>query len=171
MNDDKTETGTTDTGATNTTDTGSAPLLILSASVSCDLQDQVTFEIETSAEALGEGMVFTQETGNVEPQWSDEHRLYAVDAAPSLRYGIVLRSGADVGDWAVDDSTVFSCDDHFGNNVVSHAFRIYDGSNDLADCLVLGHDPQGLIDGTHDRVDDPVNPNELTMCRVGASTY
>ena len=36
----------------------------------------------------------------------------------------------------------------------------------LADCMVFGHDPAGLLAGTYPRVTDPVRPAELVGCTV-----
>lgn len=178
-----TDTGPTDTGPTDTgpgptdtgpTDTGMGAALITSASVSCDIYERVTLWAETSAR-VANGLVFSQETGNVDPHWADEHTLYEVDQPTTgsldLTYAITLDTEAGLNDWVVDQSTVFSCSNHFEANVMSHAFRVYDFGGVLADCLVLGHDPQGLIDNDYARVTDPATPSEIASCRVGALTY
>lgn len=174
---------TGDTGKDSGTDTAggdcaaedfyTGPVAIDTYSVDCGGND-VTFNVETTGWTDG-GFVFTQETGNESSagQWSDEHTLPSVEfdsCGAWDRLERTISTGAGINDWQENVSTLFTCEDHFGDpNVISHAFAVVDIDGAFADCVAYGDDPQGMIDNDYDRANDPSGFN-LSSCNVGQST-
>ncbi|MBX2804107.1 MAG: hypothetical protein KTR31_40970 [Myxococcales bacterium] len=140
---------------------------IVSAGVSCD-GDVATFALETSL-PVEFATVYSQETGNPTPQYADEHEL------PTDGESRTLELTLETGDASPNPnrSTLFSCPGHHGapEGIMTYAYRIYDGDGVLADCLVQGHDPAALIDGTNERVSEPPDAAELADCRELFGTY
>ncbi|HHO53450.1 MAG TPA: hypothetical protein ENK18_21905 [Deltaproteobacteria bacterium] len=172
---------TGDTGAGNCPTPFTGPILIVEAGITCDDANTVTFTATTDGLTSG-GLIFSQETGNAEPQWADEHDLESIDWDENCgsydNLARTLTTGAGVNDWQVNQSTVFRCDDdgagnpyHHNADVMSYAFRVYDFDNVMADCIIGGDDPTGMVNGTYNRVNDPVNPGELASCDVGVLAY
>lgn len=161
---------------TKTGDTGCPAepkvVTITGGDINCDTTTQVTFTVNTTG-VPEDGTVFSQETGNTTPNWSDEHDLVVSSAdacGQDAELTQTLATGAAVADWAPNQSTVFQCtaDTHFDADVMTYAFRVYDDTGALLDCLVAGNNPGGLIDGSIDRVNDPSNPTELAGCATGS---
>ena len=171
--DDPTEVGTsrgnevrpTTTGlfttstTTNTFYTG--PVLVEMMAVGCTVGDVVRFEVQTVGWTSG-GRFFSQETGvagTAAVQWSEEHDVasYEFDnlgAWDHLDRELVTGQGPKT--WSVNQSTVFTCADHFeATGVMSYATVVYDLDGNMADCLAFGHDPQGMIDGVYPRANEP----------------
>ncbi|HHO49383.1 MAG TPA: hypothetical protein ENK18_00565 [Deltaproteobacteria bacterium] len=157
------------------------PVLIKEAYIRCETPGSVLFRARTDGLTSG-GLIFSQETGNSDliAQWSDEHELESVDADPCGRYDELTRSlitGVPAEDWELNVATSFRCDSvggypyHHNADVMSYAMRIYDRDGALADCIAGGDDPNGMINGTYNRVNDPVHPEELVMCAIGIFSY
>lgn len=131
---------------------GDGPLLIESYSVVCE-NDKVTFTATTSGPGF-DGLVYTQETASEYQnngeltQYSDEHDL--------LSNGNRMTATIDAGGDAVrNESTLFTCDGHYnevaldGGPFMTFAFAAYGEDGEVTDCLVGGHDPQGLKNGDY----------------------
>jgi hypothetical protein len=167
------DSGTTESGTGFCTATSDDPPTIDVATVDCN-GNQVSFFVETT-NWTDDGVVFTQETGNPETQWSDEHDLLSVEWDECgfwdrLRLTLNDASTLDdpLYDWQQNVSTVFDCSLHYGDpNVITYAFAVYDG-NQVADCIVFGHDPQGMINGNYRRVNQP--SFNLSQCTLGQNT-
>ncbi|HHO54465.1 MAG TPA: hypothetical protein ENK18_27235 [Deltaproteobacteria bacterium] len=179
--------GTAETGLTppgGCAEPYEGPILIQEIGVTCDDPDTVTFTMDTDGLTSG-GLVFSQETGNTDApyaQWSDEHDLDSVDFDEACgsydRLARTLNTGVDLNAWEVNTSTVFRCDDdgagnpyHHNADVMTYAFRAYDLDEVMADCVVAGDDPAGLLAGTYNRANDPYLPGELSGCDVGVLRY
>ena len=138
----------------------------------------VLFRVLTDGLASN-GLVFSQQTGGSEPQYSDEHELVSIewdfDCGAWDHLEQVLTTGVPPSEAVVNQSTGFECGDGVpaGHNddTLTYAFRVYDLDQELADCIVAGHDPQGLIDDTYQRATDPLAMEELSACDVGVLTY
>ena len=173
------ETGTTDTdtmtGMTECPEIYTGPTLVQLTQVSCLDNSTVRFYVETDG-WTGDGLWFSQETGNAEPQWADEHDILSFEFDDCGFWDHLeqeLTTGAGVSDWSVNQSTVFSCEPnvHFdGSGVMSYAARVYDIDGNFADCLAWGHDPQGMIDGDYSRANEPTAASELDSCEIGVPT-
>lgn len=170
-----TDTGTVDTGVEGCADFYDGPVTIDRVSVKCN-GDQVTFQAETTGWADG-GWVFSQETGNKEPQWSDEHDLESVDFDRCGQWDHLertIRDGSTLADplrdWARNESSVFQCGPHYGDpKVMTYAFAVKDVNGELASCVVFGDDPRGLVDDTYERVNDP--SFDTSRCVTGVATF
>ena len=176
---DKETTG--DTGATITDDTGpdtgpyDGPVLVELAEVTCTDTRSAYFYAETAG-WTSSGLWFSQETANNEPQWADEHDLESFEYDKNGAWDHLeqtVSTNADFASWAVNASTVFSCEpsEHFdGSAVMTYAIRVYDIDGAFADCLAFGHDVSGMQDGTYDRVNEPTAPAaELDQCVEGVA--
>jgi hypothetical protein len=171
------ETGATDTPADTGapvepcapvgTGTFAGPTTIYATAVTCNApEDHVEYHICAQGPAAG-GAVFAEETGNPEPNWSDDHTLELTDSDALgwwTELARRLETGASLGSWAPNVSTLFRCRAHFESTVMTYAFAVYDGDGNVVDCVVWGHDPAAMIDGTLARVNDP--PFDLAGCRV-----
>ena len=156
------------------------PVLIRSAEVAC-IGDRIV-QADVLADGLTSGgLVFSQETGSDPPHLADEHDLESVDwdrdCGSYDRIRVQLSAGVAPENAVINQSTPFRCDDApgrpptHGTEVMTYAFRIYDRSSTMADCLVTGHDPQALVDGTDPRTLVPFAPEELTDCTLATVTY
>lgn len=169
-------TGTTDTTDTQTdcADVGGfydGPVTVQEVSVGCDANDVVRFYARTEG-WTGDGWVFSQETANPTPNWSDTHDMasYQFDACgyeDELERS--LETGAAPATWEMNVSSVFTCAGHYdaANGVMSYAVGVMDIDGNLADCLAWGQDPDGMIDGSISRVNEP--GFSLANCVVGVS--
>lgn len=169
------DTGTTESGTTECANFYDGPISIDVATVTCD-GHEVTYYAETTGWTDG-GYVFTQETGNTEPQYSDEHDLESFDYDACGEWDHLRRRLQDrdtmsdpINDWQRNVSTVFDCDDHFGDpNVITYAFAVVDLDGNEAACIVYGDDPEGMINGDYQRVD--AQPSfDLNQCVRGVNT-
>jgi hypothetical protein len=169
------ETGTTDTGGTDNTGTDdcpdgvyTGPITIVAANVTC-AGDQATFAADTTG-VTGGGWFYAQETGNVEPQYSENHTLDSTGADPLCNaYDHVERtitSGAAAQE--VDVSSIFSCTDHYENNtVMTFAFTVNDAAGNQADCYAFGHDVPGMTTAAYDIAgEDPIA--DIAGCTEGS---
>jgi hypothetical protein len=150
------------------TGTFTGPTTLDTTSVTCSpADDHVQYLACTRGQSAG-GWVFAQETGNVEPNWSDAHTLASIGGDPLGWFEALerrLATAADFGTWTTDASTLFGCRAHLEDPaVMTFAFMAYDAYGQPADCVVWGEDPQALIDGTLSRVNEP--PFSLASCRV-----
>ncbi|MEQ1506947.1 MAG: hypothetical protein ABMB14_32265 [Myxococcota bacterium] len=150
--------GTKDSG----TDSGTCnwfqgPTTITRVSVDCT-GSTVRFEADTEGWTDG-GWVFSQETENGPSQWSDTHDLDSYEYEPcnqSDKLEQELSTGASVEGWQIDQSTVFTCADHYNVPVMTYAFGVKDVDGNLVDCAAFGEDVQGMISNSAgDRVNDP----------------
>ncbi len=157
------------------------PVLITQANVTCPLDkvETVVFTVETEGVPF-DGLAYSQETANTEPQFSDEHTLDVIDEDKDC--GAFATLGASIqtdlvyadGEIArADESTYFSCDDdqHYGADVMTYAFRVYDADNNLLDCIIAGENPKAVLDDKFDNLTDPSNQGELEKgCDIGVLT-
>ncbi len=176
---DETDKGSEDT-ATGDTETDlttgcptvySGPVLIQSATVTCDASDVVTYDVVTDGWTL-EGIINAMETANATP-WNDEHDLSSYeydDCGFEDNLNSVLGTGAATATNESNANTVFTCDNHFAdaNGVMTYSARVYDLDGAFADCLAWGNDPEGWRDGVYEDVwvNPPVNPAEFSSCLV-----
>jgi len=166
-----TDTGTEGTG--DCEDFYEGPVSIDQVSVDCE-GSRVTFGAETVGWTDG-GYVFSQETGNQEPQWSDEHDLESVEydeCGAWDRLEQTIRDGSTLSDplndWARNESSVFRCGAHYGDsNVMTYAFVVKDVDGEVASCVVFGDDPQGLISGRYERVNEPTFDTSRCTTDIG----
>jgi len=151
------------------------PIVIEKATVNCSGGNQVTFFVETKGWTDG-GYIFSQGTGNPEPQWSDNHTLVSVDYDACGNWDQLERTISDVStlndpldDWQEDQSTVFGCDTHYGDpDVMTYAFAVVDLDGNVAACVAYGEDVTGLKNGNEDRVNGP--GFDLSQCTQGVNT-
>ena len=147
------------------------PTTIQEATVQC-VGDDSRFYARTEG-WTADGLVFSQETANPEPQWADEHELRSFEFEP-CGFGDeleeILSGGAGTGDWIPGVSSVFTCADHHDSPeaVMTYAFFVWDPEGNPADCLAFGHDPQGMATAVYDRVSDP--SFDVATCSQGATT-
>jgi hypothetical protein len=153
------------------TETYDGPVIVERATVTCDAQERVTYEVVTAGWTRS-GRMNAMETANLSP-WDDEHDLVSVAYDPCGSFDELQRTlttGASVATAVEDQSTVFTCDGHFDdtNGVMTYAARVYDIDGNFADCLAWGHDPvdyaAGLYSGSC--IHCPTDPEELTQCVV-----
>lgn len=170
--DDTTTTTTTapvDSGYTATTswDSGGPPFIgeIDSATVYCDGSDQVHLEAVLLAPAV-QARIFMEETGNVEPHWSENHSLAVVDSEPGVSWTErVLETGVDIVDRQRDVNTLFGCTNFFDrSDVMTYAFVALDALGEPILCAVFGDDPHGMKAGAYQRVNEP--EYDLSGCDV-----
>jgi hypothetical protein len=130
--------------------------------------------IRFTAETAGwsSGMVFSEETGASEPHRADEHDLFSFDfdwdGAWERLDQVVDAAGtlADpLSDWDRNASSLFDCPEVLDVARMTYAFAVWDTDDQFADCLVFGHDPAALTDGTALRSLDP--DFDASSCRVG----
>lgn len=158
------DSGTTTTEDCAAEDFYTGPVTIEQASVECNGNNTVRFAAETKGWTDG-GYVFSQETGNPEPQWSDQHDLASVDFDPCGAFDKLEREIQDgdtladpTNDWQENVSSVFQCDDHYESPgiVMSYAFAVVDIDGAFADCVAYGDDPDGLVNDAYNRLANPV---------------
>jgi hypothetical protein len=144
---------------------GSDSLIITGYDVTCS-GDKVTFSVQTDGGEAKDGLVFTQETANATPQYSDEHDVLST-GPDALK--LTIDAGVAFDDAVRNEGTVFSCDQHFNSpgQVLTYAFGVYGDGGAIVDCLVGGHDPQGLKNGDYgDRINEPSGEFDLGKCVV-----
>ena len=154
-----------DTGPTDATCADGrydGPTSIVDADVTCTGTD-VRFYAETEGWTDG-GLVFSQETANAEPNYSDEHELasFNADACGFMdELERVIGDGTTVNDplndCNINECSVFTCGAHYNDpNVMSYAFYVYDSAANFADCRAIGENPGKLLsDGSANRVNEP----------------
>ncbi|MBX2803762.1 MAG: hypothetical protein KTR31_39165 [Myxococcales bacterium] len=177
-------TDTKDSGDTGET-TGcvggpfTGPVVIAAANISCVDDNTVLFEMSTDGIA-SDGLVFSQETANPTPNFSDEHSLAVVDSDAECGTFTDLERELSTGivNFETDVSTLFRCDESAGGDpyhhnavVMTYAFRAYDSTGAFADCVIAGENPTALRDGTIKRVNEPANPSEIASCDIEKLTY
>jgi hypothetical protein len=157
---------TTDTDTTDTAETGTptdcptgnfvGDTTVESINVNCVTTEATLQASLTGVSAVGSAVMFLQETGNIEPNWSEEHPLEteSIDeclAAEELQT-VIESLGVAVGQGIPGDASVFTCDAHFNDpEVLTVAVFVEDADDSsVTSCLVVGHDPQGLINGEYD---------------------
>ena len=159
------------------------PVQIEEASVTCLSDNRVRFFVETRG-WTSSVTVFSQETGNPGTQWADQHDLTTFKFGQCQDFDQLqqeLVTGVDQSVWEPNVSTRFSCEQsddksfvHHGDpedgGIMTYLVRAYATDGTLADCMVFGHDPVALVEGTADRVVDPERPEELENCVVGEYT-
>jgi hypothetical protein len=119
-------------------------------------------------------VIFMQETGtSIGGQWSEEHHLNVESRDECGFDEELLQQIGDLGvpldEWESGRATVFTCDDHLNrSDVMTIAVYVEDVDSPSSDCLALGHDPQGLVDGDYDGDRVGVEPSfDLSRCIVG----
>src|SRR5688572_8295988 len=120
--------GTTNPECPNGVFTG--PTTITHVEVTCT-GNQVRLAADTEGWTHN-GSVYSQETANIEPQWNDEHSIesYEYDACGYEDHlERVLNDGSTLADplndWSIDSSSLFRCDDHYTEPVMTYAFMVY----------------------------------------------
>lgn len=141
-------------------------ITIVSTSVDC-VGDTVQFGMHVEG-ITGDGLVFMQETANAGPHLAEEHDLVSVDSDPAVPFDDLAQSlleDASYDDQMRNEASLFRCRHHFeADDVMTYAFVALDVTGNVADCVVWGHDPDGLIDETYPRVAEP--SVDLSSCRV-----
>ena len=182
--DDGTDTDTNDTDTTesDTATTGDCPngnfegdTTVESIDVSCTPSQATLAASLTGVSAVGSAVMFLQETGNVEPQWSEEHPLEtaSVDeclAAEELETTIESL-GVAIAQMVPGNASVFTCDGHFDDPEVLTAAVYVEDADDptITSCLVVGHDPSGLIAGDYANANGAADASfTLANCDPGA---
>ncbi|MEQ1507213.1 MAG: hypothetical protein ABMB14_33600 [Myxococcota bacterium] len=162
--------GTTDgTEWTDTATESAGPLEVYSSELTCIGEDEVEYTAIASG-AASEVWLFQQETGNNPPNWSENHTLELVSDGDDAVYERLLLDGSgieyDLFQQEQDYSTLFDCQDFLtAPGVMSFAVALIE-DGEIADCIAYGADPRVMIDGTQDRVNEPVF--DLTNCRIVA---
>lgn len=163
-----------DTGTAACAETYDGPPVIQEVRVECLSTNTVRFYARTEG-WTDDGYVFSQETGNQTPNYSDEHDLTAYDwDACGFEDNLEreLSTSADYNAAQRNQSTVFSCepDVHFdGAGVMTYAFAVNDQQGQVADCLAFGEDVNGMKNSpASDRVNEP--SFDLGICSAGQTT-
>ncbi len=151
--------------------------------VDCLDETQVELTMSTSG-PVAQAEIYSQETGNIEPQWGENTNLTSVGNGEWEQTLITRRvPGNDLtpSDIVQDQNSLFRCDRegtegfHHNAGVMTYIFRAYDTNDSLGDCVVAGDDPDGLIRAGYQVVNGrgPANPQDVnsTDCRVEAFTY
>jgi len=175
-----TDTDTTETGDTATTtecsdvDPNTIDTTVQSIDVTCSGDEATLAASLTGVSAVGSAVMFLQETGNIEPQWSEEHPLEtkSVDTcfASEELETTLTDLGVAVGDNVPGTSSVFNCTDHFNDpDVLTVAVYVEDAEDpSITSCLVVGDDPAGLIAGNYDNAGAAEDPSfNLSGCDAG----
>ncbi|MBX2803763.1 MAG: hypothetical protein KTR31_39170 [Myxococcales bacterium] len=140
----------------------------------CTAEDRLRLRVTTKG-WTSDAVVFSQATGVAGPQLADEHDVATV------RFGVcqdfdelerTLVTEADPANWEPNVSSPLSCspdDDasHADPDVMTYVIRVYDLEGNLADCVAVGHDPAGLLDGSQVGTYTPTHPEEWKGCRQG----
>lgn len=150
--DDKTDSGTetdlTDTETGDCTTEYSGPVTVQEANVTC-AADVATIDVMTEG-WTGGGYVYTIETANAQP-WADEHDLTSYEFDPCGAYDklkVELTAGEELANLARNESTLFTCDNHYNAGVLTYAAAVLDLQGAVADCMAWGDDPDAVINGT-----------------------
>jgi hypothetical protein len=161
-------------GDSGTTTGGGGGPLITQISVSCDDKNFVTLFVEANAWSGG-GLVYMQETGNIAPQYSEDHLISSYLEDPKGKWDrlkITLETGAKAPGVS-QVSTAFTCDGHFelpDPGVMTYVIAITDTMNEITDCVAAGHDPMGMINGLYvDSAAYPAPPRlgDFSNCVAG----
>lgn len=143
------------------------PTSLVEMAVECDPND---VNVRYSACTRGwtaNGQIYLQETGNPPPNWAESHDLVSVSFDAMQWWDDleqVVRTGVNVADQAPNQSSLFTCPAFYEAGVMTYAFLVYDLDGSPADCVVWGQDPQAMIDGTIERVNEP--PFDLANCTI-----
>jgi hypothetical protein len=176
--DDGTTTDTADTSDSETDCSFDGNTTVDTVDVQCDdVADNAEITaVLTGLAAPGSVKAFIQETGNQEPQWSEEHTLdeqVSFDdqclTTETVRVTIEDLLVA-VGENADGVASVFGCADHLSDeNVVTYAVYAEDvDDSSITSCLAFGHDPAGLINGDYENAGAAVDPSfPLAGCEIG----
>jgi hypothetical protein len=174
-----TDTDTTETGDTGTTtacstiDPATISTTVTDVDVSCTETEATLDASLTGVSAVGSAVMYLQETGNAEPNWSEEHPLDTIGVDPCLaseELETVLTSlGESTGGFVPGQSSVFTCTGHFNDpDVLTVAVYVEDADDPtITSCLVVGHDPAGLIAGDYDEAGAPPS-FDLAGCATGS---
>ena len=126
--------------------------------------------VAISFDFLGEasiGVLDAADSANAS-NWNDTHTLDASGFTADggfTNLAATLTTGAGTADWADGVSTVFTCDDHFNDVVMSYIARAYDLNGGLADCAAWGDDAAGMIAGDYFNYNETVDAGDLAGCR------
>lgn len=175
----KTDSETTETGHTGSTGcetTYSGPVLVDTAEVSCSGTD-VTIDVQTMG-WTSSGRLHQRDNGDT-PYWSDNHPIasYAFDECGAYdKLDVTLTTGATTAAWQEGTSTVFTCDGHYTQNVMSYGVAVWDFDGAFADCMVWGRDPAEIVSNPDGDVGEPVDwsgdstelQGWLDACAVGS---
>lgn len=150
------------------------PVVIDEVRVVCTAEDRLRFFVSTIG-WTSDATVFSQATGTAGKQLADEHDVATFKHGACRDWDRLeqkLTTGVKVSAWEPNVSSPLSCspgDDasHANPAVMTYVVRAYDLDGNLADCMALGHDPEGLLDGTHTGTYTPTHPEELKLCAKG----
>jgi hypothetical protein len=144
------------------------PLVAISSvNVACDGEGSLRYQVEAVA-VPSAAFVFTQATSRsdeLESQAADNHSLALVEQDRCGAWSLlerVLQEGAAEG--VMDSSTAFTCAEQEAGEL-THAFGVLDEAGVVAACVVIGHDPTGLVDGVYRRAVEP--GFDLSSCVEG----
>jgi hypothetical protein len=151
------------------------PISLTSLDVSCDDDDTVRFFAETAG-SPATALVFAVNTGS-DVRWSEEHDLESYEADECGFWDRLERvvpgapaPATDAAAYVRNEASSFGCAEHYEPALVTYAFVALDADGAPLHCVVAGHDPQGLIDGTYDDdfTAEPTLPIDAPACAIGA---
>jgi hypothetical protein len=140
---------------------------ISTVNVACDGEGNLRYQVEADG-VPSSAFVFTQATSQPdesESQQADNHSLARVDQDRCGEWSVlerILQEGA--AEPVMDSGTVFTCAQAQAGEL-THAFAVLDETGLVTSCVVMGHDPTGLVDGVYRRIAEPVF--DLSSCVEG----
>lgn len=145
------------------------PIVIDRIRSACDEDSQLWIELETLGWASH--AVWTLVGTAAQDPWSEAHVLQSAGFDPCGAWDVLrLEAVATSSEaWTPGLQTRFSCDQlQRTPPVLTRVIRLYALDGSLAECLVGGHDPAGLLAGGYDAslAAPPAAPEELDRCRI-----
>ena len=145
------------------------PTIIDDWSLTCPDLNNWQLRVETTGRTDGLASVYMMETANAYP-WDEQHDVDSVDFDPLGLWEdhevLMEDEKRPISDWVPGQSTVFTCGVHDTPNTMTWVIRVYDDTGALADCVVMGEDPTGMINGKYDAdmINGPADPREFANC-------
>jgi hypothetical protein len=161
------DTGGTTGGGTCPDGIYDGPVSIDTASAKCDAAGNISYEAKTTG-LTADGYVWAIESGNNQP-WDEEHDLksYEFDSCGSYdKLNVTIQSG-EFPDYVRNQASTFNCDKIGNPATMTFAFAVMDVNGDLADCLVGGEDPTGVIAGDYAPYFGTGPTFDLSTCHSG----
>lgn len=160
----------TQAGSGVTGDTGATPVPTRIRQWRLLCVDDDTWELYVETEGLTDGVasVFMMNTDvSSVPTRGEQHVVPSVLYDPkgsAQQHSVRLQDG--VADWEPGASTAFDCNLHSFAGIMTWLLRVNDRDGVLADCVAMGDDAQGLIDGDYAKVagDALEAPEQLKDC-------
>lgn len=133
------------------------PLLVATMSVSCDSGGgPPVWQAEATTFGWLSSATFNMWETASTPGWNEEHSMLSVAYAPDGSWDSAARDLVALGDtdgdgysngsYVPDVSTLFDCDVHAVQPVMTYAVRVYDVDGNFADCAIFATDPTGVPD-------------------------